>query len=173
MDAAAFQVKVYIWGRTGTDLAPMITDLEAENHLPSGASQGEEAQWTWTGEQGDFLGAEAKPILCDDKQDDFFITWPAGTDASGLTADDVTVTLDTQYGESYVLKSAGEHIQYAVFSSEGETQVAVTFRHAASTPVFNTMTIAVNADGLTASKTYRHRQCLQLYGPAGRRRADG
>lgn len=36
--------------------------------MPSGTSQGKEAQWTWVGEQGDFLGAEAKPILCDDMQ---------------------------------------------------------------------------------------------------------
>lgn len=154
VDAASFQVKVYIWGRTGTDLAPTIADLEAENHLPSGTSQSQEIQWSWGGEQGDFLGAEAKPILCDDKQDDFFITWPTGTDASALTADDVTIVLSTQYGERYQLKSAGEHIQYAVFSSEGETQIAVTFRHAAFTPVFHTMTIEVdNGSGLTASKT--------------------
>ncbi len=150
-----FKVQVYIWGRTGTDLAPTITDLVAENNLPSGTSQTSDIQWTWVGEKGDFLGAEAKPVLADDKQDDFFITWPTGTDASGLTAKDVTVTLNTQYGESYVLKSEGEHIQYAVFSDKGETQVAVTFRHAAFTPVFNTMTIEVNnGNGLTASKTY-------------------
>lgn len=154
VEAATFRVKVYIWGRTGTDLAPTITDLEAENRLPSGTGQGKETQWNWSGDQGDFLGGEPMPILCDDKQDDFFITWPAGSDASALTAENVTVTLDTQYGESYQLKSAGEHIQYAVFSSERETQVAVTFRHAAFTPVFNTMTITVDADGLTASKTY-------------------
>lgn len=155
VDAATFQVKVYIWGRTGTDLAPTITDLEAENHLPSGTSQGKETQWNWVGDTaGDFMGAEAKPVLCDDMQDDFFITWPTGTDASALTADNVTVTLNTQYGESYQLKASGEHVQYAVFSSETETQVAVTFRHAAFTPVFNTMTIEVNADGLTASNTY-------------------
>ena len=154
VDPAVFQVKVYIWGRTGTDLAPVITDLEAENHLPSGTSQSGDTQWSWAGEQGDFLGGEVKPILCDDKQDDFFITWPSGTDASALTADNVTVTLNTQYGEHYQLKSAGEHVQYAVFSSGSETQVAVTFRHAAFTPVFNTMTIEVNGEGLTASRTY-------------------
>lgn len=155
VEEASFQVKVYIWGRTGTDLAPTITDIPAEEHIPSGASQSKETQWTWVGEQGDFMGAEAKPILCDDKQDDFFIIWPTGSDASALTADDVAVTLNTQYGESYQLKSEGEHIQYAVFSSENETQIAVTFRHAASVPVFNTMTIAVDDEnGLTASQTY-------------------
>ena len=155
VDPAQFQVKVYIWGRTGTDLAPEITDLVAENHLPSGNAQTEEVQWNWVGDNtADFMGAEAKPVLCDDLQDDFFITWPTGSDASAVTADDVTITLNNQYGVSYQLKADGEHIQYAVFSSAGETQVAVTFRHAAFTPVFNTMTIEVNAEGLSASKTY-------------------
>ena len=154
VNAATFQVRVYIWGRTGTDLAPTITDLTAENHLPSGVGQTGDVQWQWVGAAGDFMNAAAKPVLCDDQQDDFFIIWPDGTDASALTAEDVTITLNTQYGESYVLKSAGEHIQYAVFSDKGETQVAVTFRHAAFTPVFNTMTIEVNGGGLTASKTY-------------------
>ena len=101
------------------------------------------------------MGRAAKPVLCDDKQDDFFVTWPVRTDASGLTADAVTVTLHTQYGEHYQLTSVGEHIQYAVFSSAEETQVAATFRHAAFPPVFNTMTIEVdNGNGLTASKAY-------------------
>ena len=151
---ATFQVKVYIWGRTGTDVAPEISDIVPEAHLPSGTQAGDEVQWSWVGDAGDFLGAAAIPVLCDDKQDDFFITWPAGTDASGLTADDVTVTLSTQYGDSYQLKADGDHIQYAVFAAENEAQVAVTFRHAAFAPVFTTMTIAVDGAGLSATQTY-------------------
>ena len=151
---ATFQVKVYIWGRTGTDVAPEISDIVPEAHLPSGTQAGDEVQWSWVGDAGDFLGAAAIPVLCDDKQDDFFITWPAGTDASGLTADDVTVTLSTQYGDSYQLKADGDHIQYAVFAAENEAQVAVTFRHAAFAPVFTTMTIAVDGAGLSAMQTY-------------------
>ena len=151
---ATFQVKVYIWGRTGTDVAPEIRDIVPEAHLPSGTQAGDEVQWSWVGDAGDFLGAAAIPVLCDDKQDDFFITWPAGTDASGLTADDVTVTLSTQYGDSYQLKADGDRIQYAVFAAENEAQVAVTFRHAAFAPVFTTMTIAVDGAGLSATQTY-------------------
>ena len=155
VNAVSFPVRVYIWGRTGTDLAPVITDLVPENHLRSASSQGNTVQWSWVGSHGDFMGGTPKPVLCDDKQDDFFITWPTGTDASGITAANVTVTLHSQYGEHYQLTSIGEHIQYAVFSSAGETQVAVTFRHAAFTPVFNTMTIAIDdGQGLTASQTY-------------------
>ncbi|MGN1019743.1 MAG: hypothetical protein ACI4O7_05165 [Aristaeellaceae bacterium] len=151
---AAFQVRVYIWGRTGTDVAPEITDLVPEAHLPSGVQADEGIQWRWVGDEGDFLGAPALPVLCDDRQDDFFIIWPAGTDASALTADDVSVTLASRYGEALRLRAEGEHIQYAVFSSGNETQVAVTFRHAAFTPVFTTMTIEVDGAGLTASRTY-------------------
>lgn len=155
VNAAAFPVQVYIWGRTGTDLAPTITDLVPENHLPSGTSQDETVQWTWKGEQGDFMGMGTKPVLCDDKQDDFFITWPVGMDASSLTAKDVAVTLGTQYGERFQLTASGKHPQYAVFSSKEETQVAITFRHAAFIPVFTTMTIQVNGgDGASVSKTY-------------------
>ena len=143
---ATFQVKVYIWGRTGTDGAPEISDIVPEAHLPSGTQAGDEVQWSW-------VGAAAIPVLCDDKQDDFFIIWPEGTDASALTAQDVTVTLNTQYGESYTLKPDGEHVQVAVFAGEGETQVAVTFRHAAFAPVFTTITIAVDGAGLRAENT--------------------
>lgn len=154
VNAVTFPVKVYIWGRTGTDLAPVITDIVPENNLPSGITQTDAVQWTWMGDKGDFLGGAAKPVLCDDKQDNFFITWPAGTDASGLTSDNVTVMLNTQYGEHYQLASSGEHVQYTVFSSVEETQVAVTFRHAAFTPVFTSMTIQVSSENLSASKTY-------------------
>lgn len=150
----SFQVRVYIWGRTGTDVAPEIVDIAPEAHLPSGTQAGDEIQWSWRGDEGDFLGAPAKPVLCDDKQDDFFITWAEGTDASGLTAADVTVTLSSRYGDTYQLKAEGEHIQYAVFAAENETQVAVTFRHAAFAPVFTTMTITVEGAGLSASRTY-------------------
>lgn len=151
---ASFQVQVYIWGRTGTDVAPSISDIEPENHLPSGVQPGSEVAWVWNGDPGDFLGADAKPVLCDGKQDDFLIIWPEGTDASALTAQDVTVTLSTQYGEGYTLKAEGEHVQYAVFAAGNETQVAVTFRHAAFAPVFTTMTISVDGAGLRAEKTY-------------------
>ena len=150
----SFPVKVYIWGRTGTDVAASISDIVPENHLPSGVQPGSEVQWRWAGDAGNFLGAPEKPVLCDDKQDDFFIVWPEGTDASALTAQDVTVTLSTQYGERYTLKPDGEHVQVAVFAGEGETQVAVTFRHAAFAPVFTTMTIAVDGAGLRAENTY-------------------
>ncbi len=155
MAPAVFQVPVYILGRTGTALAPTIEGLIPVNALPSGVNQSGDVQWIWVGDtSADFLGGEAKPVLCDNRQDDFFITWPEGTDASGLTANDVTITLRNQHGVSYQLKSEGEHIQYAVFSSTEEAQVAVTFQHAAFTPVFTTMTIAVDGGGLTASKTY-------------------
>lgn len=66
------------------------------------------------------------------------------------------MTLYNAYGDSYTLQTENAYgeKQYSVFSSEGETQVAVTFMHWAYVPVFTTMAITVDGDGLTASKTY-------------------
>ena len=44
------------------------------------AGTGNGIAWTWIG--ADY---EGKPILCDTEQDDFYITWPEGVDASALT----------------------------------------------------------------------------------------
>ncbi|MCD8189182.1 MAG: hypothetical protein LUD78_03010, partial [Clostridiales bacterium] len=153
VDTVTFQVEVYIFGRSGADLAAGYNSEEdaVAVESSSGISQTDEIQWTWSGD--DSAGV---PILCDNQTDDFYITWPTGTDASGLTAENVTVTLYSEYGDSYTLQTENDYgeKQYAVFSSEGETQVAVMFRHWAYTPVFTTMTITVDGDDLTASKTY-------------------
>ncbi|MCD7929679.1 MAG: hypothetical protein LUF86_05920, partial [Clostridiales bacterium] len=151
--SVTFQVEVYIFGRSGADLAALY-NLEEDAvavESSSGVSQTDEIQWTWSGDT-----SAGVPILCDGQTDDFYITWPTGTDASSLTAENVTVTLYSEYGDSYTLQTEnayGEE-QYAVFSSEGETQVAVMFRHWAYAPVFTTMTITVDGDDLTASQTY-------------------
>jgi hypothetical protein len=60
----------------------------------------------------------------DDAYTDYFsIVWPAGTDASGITADDVTITLRSKYGEENVLSTEtdyGEH-EYDLIARPGET----------------------------------------------------
>jgi hypothetical protein len=117
-----------------------------------------------------------KPILCDTKTDNFYITWPEGLDASGLTEDDVVITLRSQYGDEYVLtpttgtrliEENGVEIpngEFNVFSSAGETQISINLVVWAATPVYNTMTIEVKTDKVsslaraaldsTISKTY-------------------
>ncbi|MDE7272846.1 MAG: alpha/beta hydrolase [Lachnospiraceae bacterium] len=143
VDAVTFPVYVYIYGRSAGDLKPKYDVLPVKAGT-SGLSQTDTIQWKWIGEG-------EKPILCDGVTDHFYITWPVGTDASAITAGDVTVTLKNQYGDSYELK-ADE--QFFIFSGRKETQVAVAFQHAAFTPVYNTMTIAVAHGDLKASKTY-------------------
>lgn len=92
--AQTFPVQVYIWGRDATDMAqkyssiPQITAAEAA----SGIAPTSETQWSWIGD-GD------KPCLCDQKVDNFYAVWPEGSDASGISQTDVSVTLYSQYGD--------------------------------------------------------------------------
>lgn len=82
--------------------------------------------------------------------------WPEGTDASGITAEDVTVTLRSVYGDEYVLSpetAYGEH-EYTVLASGGETVIAVTYQQWALIPVYSTMEITVDHEGLTAETAY-------------------
>lgn len=149
VEAATFPVQVYIWGRNATDKGVEFDAVEdpVAVESTSGVTPTDEVQWTWVGDG-------EKPILCDSLSDDFFITWPEGTDASGVTADDVTITLYSQYGDSYQLVNDDYADRYAVFASETETQVAVTYMQWAYVPVYTTMTIEVNSGDLSASNTY-------------------
>jgi hypothetical protein len=65
---------------------PQITAAEAA----SGIAPTSETQWSWIGD-GD------KPCLCDQKVDNFYAVWPEGSDASGISQTDVSVTLYSQY----------------------------------------------------------------------------
>lgn len=154
VEPATFPVQVYIWGRDASDRVAEFNASPSAAAEPgsSGAARNWQTQWTWVGDD-----RTGEPILCDNQTDDFFVTWPKWCDASGITAEDVTVTLYNDYGASYQLQAENAYgeTQYEVFSSEGETQVAVTFQHWAYTPVFTTMTIEIDGGlGLRASKTY-------------------
>ncbi|MCD7887930.1 MAG: hypothetical protein LUG44_10055, partial [Clostridiales bacterium] len=173
--STTFPVEVYIFGRDGTDRGTVFdteVTLPTATESSSGKSQSIETLWTWSGDS-----SAGDPILCDSLADDFYITWPSGSDASGVTASDVTATLSNEYGTTYTLETEnayGEQ-QYAVYSSAGETQVAVTFMHWSYTPVFVSMTITVDGgDGLTATKTY---EVASVYAyviqSGGRARGDG
>lgn len=123
-------VHIYIYGRSAADLASMnFGTLQ-----PS---------WSWKGE-GD------KPILCDDYADEFVANWPAELDGSKVTTSDVTITLQSQYGDVKTL-TAGQ--DYSVTSStKGQTTIQVTYENWAFTPVYNTMTITVKPDHLVYDK---------------------
>lgn len=123
-------VHIYIYGRSAADLASMnFGTLQ-----PS---------WSWKG-VGD------KPILCDDYADEFVASWPSELDGSKVTTSDVTITLQSQYGDVKTL-TAGQ--DYSVTSStKGQTTIQVTYENWAFTPVYNTMTITVKPDHLVYDK---------------------
>lgn len=162
VDPVSFPVQVYIWGRDATDLMEEFnkTPDPTAGRVESGVAPGSDVQWAWLpatgeavlcGEGGSWQGDAGKPVLCDDVADNLYVVWPEGSDASGVTAEDVTVTLESAYGDTLEL-AANE--QFEVFASETETQIAVTFMNWPYTPVYTTMTISVDSGDLTVEKTF-------------------
>jgi enterochelin esterase-like enzyme len=137
----SFIVHIYIFGYNYTPDAQSLygdgVTVEAVKGT-SGAAAASEPVWT-------FVGENDIPVLCDQKADNFYVTWPAGTDASGITADDVTITLNGEYASKTLTSD-----DFTVFASANETQIALTYINWAFTPVYTTMTINVNG----AEKTY-------------------
>ncbi len=157
VEPAVFPVTVYIYGRTVTDLAlgtEFVENTYDESYV-SGKEQTEEIQWTWTTENEASLEA-GKPYLNDMYTDYFSVTWPEGTDASSLTADDVTITLKSKYGDEYVLSTEseyGEH-EYNLTANADETEIYITYQQWAYVPVYSTMEIAINSGDLQAKAVY-------------------
>lgn len=157
LDPVNVRAYVWIYGRDSSDLALSTEFVEntVDESYAVAVTPTDEAQWTW-----DTEGAESKaakqPYMNDTATDYFTLTWPAGTDASGITAADVTVTLRSRFGDEYVLSEEtayGEH-EYAVLASEAQTVVAVTYQQWAYIPVYNTLEVSVTKDGETVSKTW-------------------
>lgn len=155
--AQTFRVVVYCYGRTCTDLAlsTEYTPNTVDTSYTSGLKAGDSAKWDWTTENFDAL-MDNKPYMNDKYTDYFSVVWPEGTDASGITAEDVTVTLSSAYGEEYVLsaKTAYGDEEYAVFNNDGETVVAVTYQQWSWYPVFSVMNIEIDNGTLSASTSY-------------------
>ncbi len=157
VEPATFQVAIYTYGRTCTDIALGTEFVENtyDESYTSGIEQTDEIQWNWYTENEDSMEI-GEPYMNDYDTDYFTVIWPEGTDASGVTADDVTVTLYSKYGDEYVLSEEtayGEH-EYAVVSSEAETQIFVMYQQWAFMPVYSTMEIEVVNGDETASMTY-------------------
>lgn len=154
---AKIPVYVYCYGRTCTDMALGVEYVpnEYDQGFTSGRIPGAEIQWTWTNENPDSI-AQNKPYMNDGYTDYISIVWPEGTDVSGITAEDVTVTLGSRFGDERVLstRTAYGEEEYAVFNNGGETVVAVTYQQWSCVPVYSTMTVSVNHGDLTASKTF-------------------
>lgn len=151
-------VAVYIYGRSCTDLALSTKFVEntVDEKYTSNTAQTNEVQWVWETDNQDAKN-DQKPYMNDTYTDYFTIVWPKDIDASKITAEDVKVTLRSQYDDEYVLSeetSYGEH-EYAVITRGNETVVAITYQQWSYIPVYNTMEIAVDdGDNLKANKTY-------------------
>ena len=155
--AETFRVVIYCYGRTCTDLAlsTEYTPNTVDTTYTSGLKAGDSAKWDWTTENFDAL-LDNKPYMNDTYTDYFSVVWPEGTNASGITADDVTITLSSAYGEEYVLSAEtayGEE-EYTVFNNDGETIIAVTYQQWSWYPVFSVMSIKVDNGTLAASTSY-------------------
>lgn len=142
---ATFPVQVYIWGRDATDMAQRYNALSdpVAAEAPSGTAPTQDVQWIWS-------GAGTMPVLCDQQADNFYAVWPEGSDASGISAADVSVTLSSQYGATLKLSED----DYTVFSSAAETQICVTYVNWPATPVYTQMRIEIAWAGYEASHTF-------------------
>lgn len=136
-----------VWGAGGYDniVIPEAAEVSLEEAVPVES----EPVFTW-------VGTGAQPILCDDETDNFYISWPAGVDASGLSDADVTLTLRSAYGDERVLvpttgvttfEQNGISIpngEYTVYAGENITQISVNLQLWAAAPVYTQLTIQVN-----------------------------
>ncbi|MCD8023212.1 MAG: hypothetical protein LUF30_09670 [Lachnospiraceae bacterium] len=154
VEAQTFRIQVYAYGR---DFKADAIDLYGEEPETVTATQTAldtdltaeaEPVWVWVGE--DEVDSEI-PILCDDNIDNFYVIWPDGTDVSSLDAQDVIITLKSEYGDEKVLTPEED---YVLFDNDGMTQIAITYQNLPFIPVYSTMSIEINGEEAVASAEY-------------------
>ena len=116
---------VYCYGRTFT---------------VEGGSLIAESQPKWTSSAEDNI-----PVLCDVYPDELYAVWPLGFDASGLTSEDFTLTLCSEYGDELVLEAGKD---YSAVSENGRSVITVNYMNWSFTPVYTTLRVDVNTDAL-------------------------
>ncbi|GEM_PF-3001881 len=154
---ATFPAAVYIYGRTCTDISLSTEFVEntVDESYMSDVEPSDDIQWDWYTDNASSM-ADEKPYMNDAFTDYFTVIWPVGTDAGAITADDVTVTLYSSYGDAYTLSEEtayGEH-EYAVFSDGEKTRIAVTYQQWAFVPVYSSLAVTVDNGSLFASRTF-------------------
>ena len=95
------------------------------------------------------------PVICDAYPDTVTMQWPVAFDASKVTAEDVTVTLISTYGDELVLDRGTD---FVVRSSVDTTEVTLNYIYWAYAPVYTTMRVEV----ATANAAWNE----QMYAPA-------
>ena len=95
------------------------------------------------------------PVICDAYPDTVTARWPVAFDASALTAQDVTVTLISTYGDELTLEPETD---YTVKASADATDITVNYIYWAYAPVYTTMRVEI----ATANASWNE----QMYAPA-------
>ena len=138
---ATFRVQIYAYGREfsgGSNGAGGYDDLllpkAGKAALENAPEAGSEPVVTW-------VGAGDKPILCDYSTDNFYITWPAGMDASAVNGYKIAVELRSDYGDVLPLEAGRD---YKVYASADTTQVSVNYVYWPFAPVYTTLTITAD-----------------------------
>ncbi len=174
VEAQTFRIRIYCYGRDfKADAIELYGDklpkiAAHQTALKTNLTAVKEPLWVWIGE--DEINSKV-PLLCDEHADNFYVLWPEGTDSSSLSAQDVVITLKSEYGDE---KSLTPGADYVVFAHDKITQIAVTYQNLSFIPVYSKMTIAVNHGEITACAEYDIASVYVYYtmfgGPAGTRR---
>lgn len=104
--------------------------------LTEGGSLILDSEPVWTSE------AEV-PVICDVYPDTVTATWPVGFDAGRLTANDVTITLISAYGDELVLEPDKD---FVVSASANQTEITLNYIYWAYAPVYTTMRVSVSTE---------------------------
>lgn len=101
-----------------------------------------------------FTSEDEIPVICDAYPDVVSAQWPIAFDASGVTAQDVRVTLISTYGDELVLEPEQD---YTVASSVNRTDVTLNYIYWAYAPVYTTLRVEISTGNATWNE--------QMYAP--------
>ena len=101
-----------------------------------------------------FTSEDEIPVICDAYPDVVSAQWPIAFDASGVTAQDVRVTLISTYGDELVLEPEQD---YTVASSVNRTDVTLNYIYWAYAPVYTTLRVEISTENATWNE--------QMYAP--------
>lgn len=89
------------------------------------------------------------PVLCDAYPDTFAVEWPVAYDAAALTADDVSLTMVSAYGDELALEAGTD---FTVEAQPGVTQITTNYIYWAYAPVYTTMRVEIAADSIVSDE---------------------
>lgn len=89
------------------------------------------------------------PVLCDAYPDTFSAEWPVGYDASGVTMDDVSIRLLSEYGDELTLEAEKD---FTVQADRAQTKIDVSYIYWAYAPVYTTMRVEISNAHVTCDE---------------------